>query len=66
MAKFILVHDAKDASPVVINSDNIIYIEKSEVLTGASYVQLNDTDMEVQSCGFHVTETPEKIYEMLK
>ena len=34
MAKFILVHDAKNASPIVINDDNIIYIEKSEVLTG--------------------------------
>lgn len=66
MAKFILVHDAKDASPVVINSNNIVYMEKSEVLTGATYIQLNDLDMEVQSCGFHVTETPEQIFEMLK
>ena len=66
MAKFILVHDAKDASPVVINSNNIIYIEKDNVLTGASYIQLNDTDIEVQSCGFHVTETPKQIFEMLK
>lgn len=66
MAKFILVHDATNASPVVINNDNIIYIEKSEMLTGASYIQLNDTDMEVQSCAFHVTETPEQIFEMLK
>lgn len=66
MAKFILVHDAKDASPVVINNDNIIYIEKSEMLTGASYIQLNDTDIEVRSCSFHVTETPEQIFEMLK
>ena len=55
MAKFILVHDATNASPVVINNDNIIYIEKSEMLTGASYIQLNDTDIEVRSCGFHVT-----------
>lgn len=66
MAKFILVHDAKDASPVVINSNNIVYMEKSEVLTGATYIQLNDLDMEVQTCGFHVTETPEQIFEMLK
>ena len=66
MAKFILVHDAKDASPVVINSNNIIYIEKDNVLTGASYIQLNDIDMEIQSCSFHVTETPKQIFEMLK
>lgn len=66
MAKFILVHNATNASPVVINNDNIIYIEKSEMLTGASYIQLNDTDMEVQTCSFHVTETPEQIFEMLK
>lgn len=66
MTKFILVHDAKDASPIVINSNNIVYMEKSEVLTGATYIQLNDLDMEVQTCAFHVTETPEQIFEMLK
>ena len=66
MAKFILVHDAKNASPVVINNDNIIYIEKSEILTGASYIQLNDADMSTPQLGFHVTETPEQIFEMLK
>ena len=66
MAKFILVHNATDASPVVINNDNIIYIEKSEVLTGASYIQLNDTDMGTPQLGFHVTETPEQIFEMSK
>ena len=66
MAKFILVHDATNASPVVINNDNIIYIEKSEMLTGASYVQLNNADMGTPQLGFHVTETPEQIFEMLK
>lgn len=66
MNKFILVHDAKNASPIVINSNNIIYAEKSEILTGATYIQLNDADMEVQTFGFHVTETPEQIFEMLK
>ena len=66
MVKFILVHDAKNASPIVINSNNIIYVEKSEVLTGATYIQLNDSDIEVQTLGFHVTETPEQIFEMLK
>lgn len=66
MAKFILVHDATNASPVVINNDNIIYIEKSEMLTGASYIQSNNADMGTPQLGFHVTETPEQIFEMLK
>ena len=66
MTKFILVHDAKNASPIVINSNNIVYIEKSEILTGATYIQLNDIDGEVETFGFDVTETPEQIFEMLK
>ena len=61
-----MVHSVEDASPIIINSDNIIYAEKSEMFTGATYIQLNDADMEVQTFGFHVTETPEQIFEMLK
>lgn len=67
MNKFILVHDAKkDASPIILNTKNIIFVESSEVLVGASWIQLNDSDMNVPDEGFHVTETREQIFEMLK
>lgn len=66
MVKFILVHYAKDASPIVINSNNIVYVEKSDMFTGATYIQLNGIDREVETLGFDVTETPEQIFEMLK
>ena len=67
MSKFIIVHDASaDASPVLLNSNNIAYAEKSELFTGATYIQLNDLDMDTPSLGYHVTETPEQLHEMLK
>jgi hypothetical protein len=59
MSKFILVHDVTDAKPIVINVDDIHYIEKNEEFTGASFICANEAD-------FDVVETPEKIYEMLK
>lgn len=59
MSKFILVHDVNDAKPIVINTDDIHYIEKNEEYTGASFIRAKE------SC-FDVVETPEKIYEMLK
>ena len=65
MNKFILVHDANNASPVLINTNNIVYAEKSELLTGATYIQLNDLDMNTPQLGFHVTETPEQLLKML-
>ena len=67
MNKFILVHDASnEASPILINSTCIVYAEKSELLTGATYIQLNDIDLDVPAQGYHVTETPEQLHEMLK
>ena len=66
MSKFILVHDASnEASPIIINTECIAYAEKSELLTGATYIQLNDLDCDVPSRGCHVTESPEKLIEML-
>lgn len=65
MSKFILLHDASnEASPILLNANNIVYAEKSELLTGATYVQLNDLDS--PTLGYHVTETPEQLFEMLK
>ncbi|MBR5795675.1 MAG: hypothetical protein IKY26_05985 [Erysipelotrichaceae bacterium] len=59
MSKFILVHDVNEAKPIIINTDDIHYIEKNEEYTGASFICTNEAD-------FDVVETPEKIYEMLK
>lgn len=61
-----MVHNAADASPIIINSNNILYAEKSEMYVGATYIQLNDMDMDVLAHSYHVTETPEKLMEMLK
>lgn len=67
MSKFILVHDAEnEASPVIINSDNILFIKESDMLTGASYIELNNIDENTTECSFEVTETREQIFEMLK
>ena len=60
MSKFILVHDAANsASTVIINVDDIHYVEASEEYTGASFICVNEAD-------WHVTETREQIFEMLK
>ena len=67
MNKFIVVHNASDnAAPVLLNAKLIAYAEKSELLTGATYIQLNDLDLDTPSLGYHVTETVEQLYEMLK
>ena len=67
MSKFILVHDAEnEASPIIINSDNILFVKKSDMLTGTSYIELNDVDKDASEVSFVVTETREQIFEMLK
>lgn len=59
MSKFILVHDAtNNASAVVINADTIQYVEEGSY-TGTSCICANEVD-------WHVTETREQIFEMLK
>lgn len=60
MSKFILIHDAANsASTVIINVNDIHYVEASEEYTGASFICANEAD-------WHVTETREQIFEMLK
>lgn len=59
MIKFILVHEVTNAAPIVINANDIHYIEKNEEFTGASFICTDKAN-------FDVVETPEKIYEMLK
>lgn len=59
MSKFILVHGVTNADPIVINANDIHYIEKNEEFIGASFICTDESS-------FDVVETPEKIYEMLK
>lgn len=67
MSKFILVHDAEnEASPIIINSDNILFVKESDMLTGTSYIELNNIDEDTTESSFEVTETREQIFEMLK
>ena len=67
MSKFILLHDAEnEASPIIINSDNILFVKESDILTGVSYIELNDVDKDASESSFLVTETREQIFEMLK
>lgn len=67
MSKFILVHDAENgASPIIINSNKILFVKEGDMLTGTSYIELNDIDVDTTKCSFEVTETREQIFEMLK
>lgn len=65
MSKFILVHNACSSEPILINGENVVVVIKSENLTGCSHIFLNNIDADLSPFDFHVTETPEKIYEML-
>ena len=62
MSKFILVHDVPTGNPVVLHSEEIRVVKKSEVYEGASEIQ-NYCEAEPF---IHVAETPEKIFEMLQ
>lgn len=60
MSKFILAHDAtNNASTVLINVNVINYADESNWYTGATRINTDYGD-------FHVTETREKILEMLQ
>ena len=66
MGKFILVHEACNGNPLVINASNIAIIEKSVTFIGCSKIQLNNLDVDIAREQYDVAETPEKIFEMLK
>ena len=60
MSKFILLNDAtNNASTVIINVNTIQYVEEDADYTGASFICTDE-------CEFHVTQTREQIFEMLK
>ena len=62
MSKFILVHDVPTGNPIVLHSEEIRVVKKSEMYEGASAIQ-NYCEVEPF---VHVAETPEKIFEMLQ
>lgn len=66
MSKFILVHDVPTGNPVVISSKEIRLVTKSKVYEGASSIYSCVYEDSIPDPFIHVTETPEKIYEMLK
>lgn len=67
MSKFILLHDAEnEASPIIINSDNILFVKESNILIGTSYIELIDIDADSTESSFEVTETREQIFKMLQ
>lgn len=66
MSKFILVHNACNNEPILINGENVVVVTKSETLNGCSQIFLNNIDADLPPFNFHVTETREKIFEMLK
>ena len=66
MSKHILVHDVPTGNPIVLHSEDIRVVTKSEKYEGASaicgMIYANTIDVPF----VHVAESPEKIYEMLK
>lgn len=66
MSKFILVHDVPTGNPIVIHSEEIRIVKKSEIYEGASAIHNCVFEDNVPSPFMHVAETPEKIFEMLK
>ena len=66
MSKFILVHDVPTGNPIVIHSEEIRVVKKSEIYEGASAIHCCVFDDNPPPPFIHVAETPEKIFEMLK
>lgn len=66
MSKFILVHDVPTGNPIVIHSEEIRLVKKSEMYEGASAIHGCVFGDNTPPPFIHVAETPEKIYEMLK
>lgn len=66
MSKFILVHDVPTGNPIVLHSEEIRVVKKSEVYEGASEIHSCVFDDNVSPAFIHVAESPEKIFEMLK
>ena len=66
MSKFILVHDVPTGNPIVLHSEEIRVVKKSEVYEGASGICSCVYEDCMPKPFLHVIETPEKILEMLQ
>lgn len=66
MSKFILVHDVPTGNPIVLCSEEIRVVKKSELYEGASGICSCVYEDNTPAPFLHVAESPEKIYEMLK
>lgn len=65
MSKFILVHDAPTGNPIVLHSEEIRVVKKSEMYEGASAIHGSVYEDITPAPFIHVVESPEKIFEML-
>lgn len=66
MSKFILVHDVPTGNPIVLHSEEIRVVKKSEMYEGASGICSCVYEENTPPPFIHVAETPEKILEMLQ
>ena len=66
MNKFILVHDVPTGNPIVIHSEEVRVVTKSEKYEGASAISGVVYSNTIDAPFIHVAESPEKIFEMLK
>lgn len=66
MSKFILVHEVPTGNPVVIHSEEIKIVKKSNDFGGSTAIHSYVYEDTLVNPFIHVTETPEKIFEMLK
>lgn len=66
MSKFILVHDVPTGNPILLHSEEIRVVMKSELYEGASAISGTVYENIIAEPFVHVAESPEKIFEMLK
>ena len=66
MSKFILLHDVPTGDPIVVHSEEIRVVKKSDLYEGASGICSCVYEDNTLAPFIHVAESPEKIYEMLK
>ena len=66
MNKFILVHDVPTGNPIVLHSEEVRVVKKSETYEGASAIYGSVYGDTIDNPFIHVAETPEKIFEMLQ
>ena len=66
MSKFILVHDVPTGNPIVLHSEEVRVVKKSEMYEGVSSICSCVYEDTIANPFIHVAESPEKIFEMLQ